>query len=111
MAPEQLRAGRTAVRPVVARRGRVPDADRKAAVPRPPLPELSHQILYAAPTPPSAICKEAVDADLEKVILRLLDKSLHERVASADELVRFLGFHGKPAEVLSEVGPEPGSRS
>ena len=104
MAPEQLR-GRPGPQSdlwslgVVAYRmltGRLP-------FPGPTLPELSHQILYGVPTPPSAVCAEAVDADLEKVILRLLDKSLHERVASADELARFLGFHGKPAEVLSEV--------
>jgi hypothetical protein len=67
------------------------------------LPELSHQILYGVPVPPSSICNEPVDPDLEKVILRLLDKSLQERVASADELVRSLGFDGKPEEVLSDI--------
>src|SRR5262249_34532091 len=50
-------------------------------------------------------CTDSVDADLEKVILRLLDKSLQERIASAEELVRLLGFHGRPEEVLSEDRP------
>lgn len=114
MAPEQLR-GRPGPQSdlwalgVVAYRmltGRLP-------FPGPTLPELSHQILYAAPTPPSAICAEAVDADLERVILRLLDKSLQERIASAEELVRLLGFQGRPDEVLTEVRSRvvrPGSR-
>jgi hypothetical protein len=106
MAPEQLR-GRPGPQSdlwalgVVAYRlltGRLP-------FPGPTLPELSQQILYGVPAALSSVCPEPVDPDLEKAILRLLDKSLQERVASADELVRLLGFHGKPAEVLSEVRP------
>ena len=104
MAPEQLR-GRPAPQSdlwavgVVAYRlltGKMP-------FPGPSLPELSRQILYDSPTPPAQICAEPVDPELETVILRLLDKSLQERVTSAEELLRLLGFQGQPGEVLSRT--------
>jgi Protein kinase domain len=96
MAPEQLR-GRPCPQSdlwalgVVAYRlltGRMP-------FPGPTLGELSHQILYAAPLPPSECCPGPVDPQLETVVLRLLDKSLQERVASAEELLELLGQHGQ----------------
>lgn len=106
MAPEQLR-GRPGPQSdlwalgVVAYRmltGRMP-------FPGPSLPELAHQILYIMPAPPSQICAETVDPELEAIILRMLDKSLQERVASAEELLRALGYRGRPEEVLSRDVP------
>src|SRR5262249_15652928 len=46
------------------------------------LDELSHQILYAAPEPPSRCSPEPIDAELEAVVLRLLEKSLTARTAT-----------------------------
>jgi serine/threonine-protein kinase len=92
MAPEQLR-GRPVPQSdlwalgVVAYRllaGRLP-------FPGPTLTELAHQIQYAAPPPPRAESGETLDPTLERAVLRLLDKSLEERVASAEELLRLLG--------------------
>jgi len=102
MAPEQLR-GRPGPQSdlwalgVVAYRmltGRMP-------FPGPSLPELAHQIMYVNPEPPSKAGSTPVDAELEAAILRLLDKSLHERTASAESLLRQLGYQGKPENVLS----------
>jgi serine/threonine-protein kinase len=59
--------------------------------PGPTLTELAHQIQYAAPIPPRAASGETLDPTLERAVLRLLDKSLEERVASAEELLRLLG--------------------
>jgi serine/threonine-protein kinase len=102
MAPEQLRGRPTAQSDlwalgVVAYRmltGQLPFAG-------PSLPELAHQILYDSPVPPTQLCREAVEPNLESVILKLLDKSLQERVASATELLRLLGHSGRPDTVLT----------
>src|SRR5207248_1755528 len=59
--------------------------------PGPTLAELSNQILYQPVVPPSEICKQPVNPDLEASIVKLLDKSLQERVASAEGLLRLLG--------------------
>jgi serine/threonine-protein kinase len=98
MAPEQLR-GRPGPQSdlwalgVVAYRlltGRLP-------FPGPTIQELTSQILYGAVKPPSAACPGPVDPELEKAVLRLLDKSLQERTASAEELLRDLGHRGAAA--------------
>jgi serine/threonine-protein kinase len=102
MAPEQLR-GRPGEQSdlwavgVVAYRlltGRMP-------FPGPGIKELTNQILYGAVIPPSQICKEPIDPELEKAVLHLLDKSLQERTASAEELLRELGHKGA-ADTLPE---------
>lgn len=101
MAPEQLR-GRPGPQSdlwalgVVAYRmltGRMP-------FPGPSLPDLAHQIMYANPDPPSKAGDATIDAELEAAVLRLLDKSLHERTASAEELLRQLDYRGRPQDVL-----------
>ena len=66
--------------------------------PGPTLPELSHQLLYAAPPPPSEVCGRPVDSRLETAVLRLLDRSLQERFASAEELLNALGKRGLPVQ-------------
>ncbi len=101
MAPEQLR-GRPGPQSdlwalgVVAYRlltGRLP-------FPGPTLKELTSQILYSSPRPPSEVAATAIEPDLEKAVLRLLDRSLQERTASAEELLAELGHRGPPDSVL-----------
>ena len=105
MAPEQLR-GRPGPQSdlwalgVVAYRlltGKMP-------FPGPSLNELTRQILYASPTPPSEVCSVPVDPDLEQTILHLLDRSLQERTPSAEVLLHELGHRGS-AESASTTVP------
>jgi serine/threonine-protein kinase len=108
MAPEQLR-GRPGEQSdlwalgVVAYRlltGRMP-------FPGPGIKQLANQILYGAVTSPSQICKDPVNPELEKAVLHLLDKSLQERTASAEELLRDLGHKGA-ADTLPEPSKKEG---
>jgi hypothetical protein len=103
MAPEQLR-GRPGPQSdlwalgVVAYRmltGRLP-------FPGPSLPELSRQIQFATPPPPSEVRKEPIPHDLEAAVMRLLDKSLNERTATAEQLLRELGYYGDSTKVTHE---------
>ncbi len=75
----------------------------KHPFPGPSLPELAQQIMYGDAPPPSQVCSEPVDPELEKVIVKLLDKSLQERVSSAEELLNLLEFRGQPTEVLAHA--------
>jgi tRNA A-37 threonylcarbamoyl transferase component Bud32 len=102
MAPEQLR-GRPGPQSdlwalgVVAYRlltGRMPFEGAN-------LVELSNQIFYATPTAPSKCAPQPIDADLEAVVFHLLEKSLTDRTASAQELLRELGYRGAPDAVAS----------
>jgi serine/threonine-protein kinase len=79
----------------------------KLPFPGPTLAELARQVLYAAPVPPSQCCPQPVDPQLEAVVLRLLDRSLQERVASAEELLRLLGHRGAPDTVLEQRPGRP----
>ena len=65
------------------------------------LHELSSQIFYATPTPPSKCSPQPIDADLESAVFHLLEKSLNDRTASAEELLRELGYRGAPDAVAS----------
>ncbi len=105
MAPEQLR-GRPGPQSdlwalgVVAYRmltGRMP-------FPGPTAGELTKQILYGQPPPMSRPDGSPVSPGLERIVLGLLDKSLSERTASAEELLRQLG-HSGPADTVPEARP------
>jgi serine/threonine-protein kinase len=104
MAPEQMR-GRPCPQSdlwalgVVAYRmlaGRMP-------FPGPTLGELSRQILYAPPAPLTEGGSEPIDPQLEAVVLGLLDKSLQERTASAEVMLRELGHRGLPSGVMKKA--------
>jgi serine/threonine-protein kinase len=101
MAPEQLR-GRPCPQSDLWALGVVAYRllTRRLPFPGPSLGELSQQILYAAPAPPSLGRTEPIDPQLEAVVMRLLDKSLQERFASAEELLRALGHSAGGAQVL-----------
>lgn len=103
MAPEQLR-GRPGPQSdlwalgVVAYRmlaGRLP-------FPGPSLPELSRQIQFLTPPPPSEVRGEPLPAELEAAVMKLLDKSLNERTSAAEQLLRDLGYEGDSANVTHE---------
>jgi tetratricopeptide (TPR) repeat protein len=72
----------------------------KQPFPGPSLAELSQQILYATPPAPGQVVSGPMDSELDRIVMRLMDKSLQERTGSAMELLRELGFRGKPQEVL-----------
>jgi tRNA A-37 threonylcarbamoyl transferase component Bud32 len=107
MAPEQLR-GRPVPQSdlwalgVVAYRlltGRFP-------FPGPSLNELAQQILYQTPMSPSQLCPQPIDPRLERTVGRLLDKSLQERVASAEEMLDLLGHKYKTSFTARLPEPE-----
>ncbi len=52
------------------------------------LDELSRSILYSNPEVPSRCCSHTVDDQLDLLVMRLLEKSLNERVSSARELIK-----------------------
>ena len=73
--------------------------------PGPSLNELAQQILYQTPVSPSQLCPQPIDPRLERTVGRLLDKSLQERVASAEEMLGLLG-HKYKASFTARL-PEP----
>ena len=102
MAPEQIR-GRPGPQSdlwalgVVAYRmltGRFP-------FPGPGLADLSRQIQLTTPPPPSVAAGEKLDADLERAVMRLLDRSETERIGSATDLLAALGYDGETKNVLA----------
>jgi serine/threonine-protein kinase len=64
------------------------------------LPELAQQIQYADPIPPGKLTAQALDPELETIVVGLLTKSLAERTASADVLLKKLGHKGDSTDVL-----------
>jgi serine/threonine-protein kinase len=62
--------------------------------PGPTVAELSKQIQLTTPRLPSAVRGEPIDPVLERVVLRLLDRSETERIGSAADLLRELGHTG-----------------
>ena len=78
--------------------------------PGPTLAEVARQIQLSTPPPPSSAIGEVIDADLERTILRLLDRSETERIGSAKELLQSLGHNGDSKLVLAEEPSRPESR-
>jgi hypothetical protein len=100
MAPEQLR-GRPGPQSdlwalgVVAYRlltGQLP-------FPGPSISELARQIQFVAPQPPGELHGWPLPSDLEAAVMKLLNKSLNERTASAEELLSDLGYSGDSTQV------------
>jgi serine/threonine-protein kinase len=73
------------------------------------LPELSDQIHYAAPVAPSQCSTQPIDAELETIVLHLLEKSLSNRTATASDLLRELGHSAKPVTPVSPAKKTGGS--
>jgi len=73
--------------------------------PGPSLAELSRQILYQTPAAPSQLCPQPIDPQLERTVSRLLDKSLQERVASAEELLGSLGHRPRASSTPLQKQP------
>jgi len=79
--------------------------------PGPSVAELARQIQLTAPKPPGEATGEAADPALERVVLRLLDRSETERLGSATELLRELGHTGDSKAVLATASTvRPASR-
>ncbi|MCR4413217.1 MAG: serine/threonine protein kinase [Thermoguttaceae bacterium] len=67
--------------------------------------ELSRQILYGTPVPPSQRMSQPMDDDLEQIILELLEKSLNQRTESADRLLASLRRAERRREESSTTEP------
>src|SRR5206468_8325427 len=79
--------------------------------PGPSVGELARQIQLTAPKPPGEATGEPGDPALERVVLRLLDRSETERLGSATELLRELGHTGDSKAVLAAASTvRPASR-
>ena len=55
------------------------------------LQDLSRSILYTNPVAPSIAAAKPIDEKLDMLVTQLLAKSLNERIASAEDLLRLLG--------------------
>jgi serine/threonine protein kinase len=73
----------------------------KYPFPGPTLVELSQQIQLTTPALPSQITGETIDPELERTVLKLLDRSETERIGSAQELLQKLGHRGEAKSVLT----------
>ncbi|HEV3385171.1 MAG TPA: serine/threonine-protein kinase, partial [Gemmata sp.] len=83
----------------------------KYPFPGPSLADIARQIQLTTPLPPSAASGEPIDPTLERIILRLLDRSESERLGSAKELLRELGFKGDSHDVLDAEPSRPSGRT
>jgi hypothetical protein len=92
MAPEQLR-GRPGPQSDLWAAGVIAYQmlTRTLPFPGPSLHEVSRQIQYTDPPPPSTVLGQALPGRLEEAVLGLLRKSLTERTASAADLLAQLG--------------------
>lgn len=80
--------------------------------PGPNLDELTKQIALTSPRPPSAVTGRPIDPRLERAVMRLLDRSETERISSAKELLRELGYAGDSKNVLAgSQAKRPASRA
>jgi hypothetical protein len=100
MAPEQLR-GRPGPQSDLWALGVVAYRMLTGAYPfpGPTAAELARQIQLTVPKPPGQVTP--IDPTLERVVLRLLDRSETERIGSATELLAELGHTGDTKAVLS----------
>jgi hypothetical protein len=69
--------------------------------PGPTVADLARQIQLTTPPPPSAITGEPIEPDLERAVLKLLDRSETERIASSSDLLAALGHTGDARSVLT----------
>jgi eukaryotic-like serine/threonine-protein kinase len=76
--------------------------------PGPSLQEVSRQIQYADPPPPSTVTGRALPGRLEEAVLGLLRKSLTERTASAADLLAQLGV--RDPEKVEAAPPKAADR-
>ena len=79
--------------------------------PGPSVADLARQIQLTTPKPPGEVTGGPADPALERVVLRLLDRSETERLGSAGELLRELGHTGDSKAVLAAASTaRPASR-
>jgi Protein kinase domain len=78
--------------------------------PGPTVADVARQIQLNVPRPPGEMSGQQIDPVLERVVLRLLDRSETERIASATELLAELGHTGGSKTVLDARPARPASR-
>ena len=78
--------------------------------PGPTVADLARQVQTSTPAPPRAVTGAPIDPDLERAVLRLLDRSETERLGSATELLTALGHTGDSKLVLTAEPSRPADR-